>query len=171
MHNPAASRSFALNWIHLDSCKQTDIIFMDMQKAFDKVGHITLINKLQQYNIGGSLLQWFTLYLHDRQQRITTLCVTSSQKPVCSGVQQGSILAQYSSSCISTTYQILWPTRQLHVLQIIPKSGFRRMLQNETNNLLAVSYLTKKNANVLVSPDVEMAYCVLSLLISDINYS
>jgi hypothetical protein len=45
------------------------------------------------------------------------------------------------------------------------------MLQNETNNLLAVSYLTKKNANVLVSPDVEMAYCVLSLLISDINYS
>ncbi|CAB4033772.1 Hypothetical predicted protein, partial [Paramuricea clavata] len=76
----------------LDSGKQTDIIFMDMSKAFDKVSHTALINKLQQYNIGGSLLQWFTSYLRDRQQRVTTLGATSSKKPVCSGVPQGSIL-------------------------------------------------------------------------------
>ena len=76
----------------LDSGKQTDIIFMDMSKAFDKVSHTALINKLQQYNIGGSLLQWFTSYLYDRQQRVTTLGATSSKKPVCSGVPQGSIL-------------------------------------------------------------------------------
>ena len=76
----------------LDSGKQTDMIFMDMSKAFDKVSHTALINKLRKYNIGGSLLQWFTSYLHDRQQRVTTLGATSSQKPVCSGVPQGSIL-------------------------------------------------------------------------------
>ncbi|CAB4012394.1 Hypothetical predicted protein, partial [Paramuricea clavata] len=76
----------------LDSGKQTDIIFMDMSKAFDKVSHTALINKLQQNNNGGSLLQWFTSYLHDRQQRVTTLGATSSKKPVCSGVPQGSIL-------------------------------------------------------------------------------
>ncbi|CAB3996921.1 RNA-directed DNA polymerase from mobile element jockey [Paramuricea clavata] len=76
----------------LDSGKQTDIIFMDMSKAFDKVSHTALINKLQQYNIGGPLLQWFTSYLHDCQQRVTTLGATSSKKTVCSGVPQGSIL-------------------------------------------------------------------------------
>ena len=76
----------------LYSGKQTDMIFMDMSKAFDKVSHTALINKLLKYNIGGSLLQWFTSYLHDRQQRVTTLGATSSQKPVCSGVPQGSIL-------------------------------------------------------------------------------
>ena len=76
----------------LDSGKQTDMIFMDMSKAFDKVSHTALINKLRKYNICGSLLQWFTSYLHDRQQRVTTLGATSSQKPVCSGVPQGSIL-------------------------------------------------------------------------------
>ena len=76
----------------LDSGKQTDMIFMDMSKAFDKVSHTALINKLRNYNIGGSLLQWFTSYLHDCQQRVTTLGATSSQKPVCSGVPQGSIL-------------------------------------------------------------------------------
>ena len=71
----------------LDSSKQTDMIFMDMSKAFDKVSYTALINKLRKY-IGGSLLQWFTSYLHDRQQRVTTLGATSSQKPVslCSGV-------------------------------------------------------------------------------------
>ena len=60
----------------LDSGKQTDMIFMDMSKAFDKVSHTALINKLRKYNIGGSLLQWFTSYLHDRQQRVTTLIST-----------------------------------------------------------------------------------------------
>ena len=76
----------------LDSGKQTDMIFMDMSKAFDKVSHTALLNKLCKYNIGGSLLQWFTSYLHDREQRVTTLGATSSQKPACSGVPQGSIL-------------------------------------------------------------------------------
>ena len=36
----------------LDSGKQTDIIFMDMSKAFDKVSHKLLLNKLGQFNIG-----------------------------------------------------------------------------------------------------------------------
>ena len=76
----------------LDSGKQTDMIFMDMSKAFDKVSHTALINKLRQYKIGGPLLQWFASYLHGRQQRVTILGATSSKKPVCSGVPQGSIL-------------------------------------------------------------------------------
>ena len=63
----------------LDSGQQTDMIFMDMSNAFDKVSHTGLMNKLRKYNIGGSLLRWFTSYLHDRQQRVTTLCTTSSK--------------------------------------------------------------------------------------------
>ena len=65
---------------------------MDMSKAFDKVSHTALINKLRQYKIGGPLLQWFASYLHGRQQRVTILGAISSKKPVCSGVPQGSIL-------------------------------------------------------------------------------
>ena len=76
----------------LDSGKQIGIIFMDMSKAFDKVNHAALIRKLQYYNIGGSLLNWFSSYLHGRQQRVTALGATSSTKTVGSGVPQGSIL-------------------------------------------------------------------------------
>ena len=76
----------------LDSGKQTDVIFMDMSKAFDKVSHAALIAKLERYNINGSLLDWFSSYLYNRRQRVTTLGATSSEKPVSSGVPQGSIL-------------------------------------------------------------------------------
>ena len=53
---------------------------------------LLLINKLANYGIRGSLLNWFSHYLHGRQQRVTTLGATSSKKTVSSGVPQGSIL-------------------------------------------------------------------------------
>ncbi|CAB3981872.1 Hypothetical predicted protein [Paramuricea clavata] len=53
----------------LDSGKQTDVIFKDMSKAFDKVSHAALIAKLERYNISGSLLDWFSSYLYNRRQR------------------------------------------------------------------------------------------------------
>jgi hypothetical protein len=61
-------------------------------KAFDKVSHAALVNKLANYGNRGSLLNWFSHYLHCRQQCVTTLGATSSEKPVSSGVPQGSIL-------------------------------------------------------------------------------
>jgi sarcosine oxidase/L-pipecolate oxidase len=63
-----------------------------MSKAFDKVSHTALVNKLANYGIRGSLLNWFSHYLHGRQQRVITLGATSSKKPISSGVPQGSIL-------------------------------------------------------------------------------
>ena len=62
MHNQLVE---VLHYIEsiLDSGTQTDMIFIDMSKAFDKVSHTALINKLRQYKIGGPLLQWFASYL------------------------------------------------------------------------------------------------------------
>ena len=77
----------------LDAGKQTDVIYMDMSKAFDKVSHEVLINKLyNHFGISGSLLGWFCSYLSNRKQRVTALGATSSEKPVMSGVPHGSIL-------------------------------------------------------------------------------
>ncbi len=74
----------------LDAGKQTDVIYMDMSKAFDKVSHEVLINKLyNHFGISGSLLGWFCSYLCNRKQRVTALGATSSEKPVMSGVPQG----------------------------------------------------------------------------------
>ncbi len=63
-----------------------------MSKAFDRINHRKLINKLRNYGCGGSLLKWFTSYLTGRRQRVTVLGATSNTLPISSGVPQGSIL-------------------------------------------------------------------------------
>jgi hypothetical protein len=51
-----------------------------------------LLNKLEQYGISGSLLQWFRSYLSDRYQRVALDGTLSDWLPATSGVPQGSIL-------------------------------------------------------------------------------
>ena len=76
----------------LDHGKQTDVIYLDMSKAFDKVDHGLLLNKLRHFNITGSLHEWLSAYLTGRRQQVTILGSTSKQLPVTSGVPQGPIL-------------------------------------------------------------------------------
>ena len=76
----------------LDSGRQTDVIYLDMSKAFDKVDHAKLLDRLFQFGIAGSLHDWFKSYLRDRKQRVTVLGATSEQLLVTSGVPQGSLL-------------------------------------------------------------------------------
>ncbi len=76
----------------LDKRVQTDAIYLDFAKAFDRVDHRLLVKKLHQYGICGNLLKWFESYLSDRYQKVTVLGATSQPVHVLSGVPQGSIL-------------------------------------------------------------------------------
>ena len=76
----------------LDQGEQIDVVYLDMSKAFDKVNHSTMINKLKSYGFNGSLLSWFKSYFHNRRQQVTALGSTSPSRLVTSGVPQGSIL-------------------------------------------------------------------------------
>ena len=83
----------------LDGGKQVDMIYMDMSKAFDKVNHGCLLQKLHEFGFGGSVLQWFSSYLMGRYQRVTVLGETSDPLPVSSGVPQGSIFNPRIITC------------------------------------------------------------------------
>ncbi len=72
--------------------KETDIIYLDFSKAFDKVPHSSLISKLPLFGIIGDLLLWFKSYLSGRYQRVTLQGLYSECLEVYSGVPQGSIL-------------------------------------------------------------------------------
>ena len=61
---------------------QVDCVYLDMSKAFDKVRHDLLMEKLRDAGFGGNVLTRFHAYLCGRRQRVTVLGVTSRDLPV-----------------------------------------------------------------------------------------
>lgn len=76
----------------LDKQGQTDIIFLDFEKAFDRVSHQKLLLKLQSILKNDLLLSWVEAYLSHRCQSVDIEGVRSSPQPVQSGIPQGSVL-------------------------------------------------------------------------------
>ena len=84
-----------LNYIYtaLDEGKYVFGIYIDLKKAFDTVNHNILLTKLEYYGIRGLALKWFTSYLNNRSQFVSTNGVTSNIKRLGNyGVPQGSVL-------------------------------------------------------------------------------
>jgi hypothetical protein len=72
--------------------QQTDIIVMDFSKAFDKVPHKRLIQKLEFYGIRQNSLDWINSFLSNRKQRVVVDGEASQYADVLSGVPQGTVL-------------------------------------------------------------------------------
>ena len=53
----------------LDAGKEVRVVFCDISKAFDRVWHAGLIQKLEAAGVTGVLI-WFKNYLSDRRQRV-----------------------------------------------------------------------------------------------------
>ena len=76
----------------IDEGISIDCIYMDFQKAFDKVPHNRLMAKLAAYKIEKKTLNWIKHFLNDRTQQVTIQGENSDFRDVTSGVPQGSIL-------------------------------------------------------------------------------
>ena len=69
-----------------------DVFLLDFARAFDKVEHQILIEKLSGLNITGGLLLWIENFLQNRSQCVIYDGAISLPKPVRSGVIQGSVI-------------------------------------------------------------------------------
>ena len=78
--------------MNLDHGDQMDMIILNFSKAFDKVPHQRLINKLQFYGIQGSTLTWIKSWLTNRSQSVIIDGMCSKSADVTSGVPQGTVL-------------------------------------------------------------------------------
>jgi len=68
------------------------VVFLDLTKAFDKVPHQRLLEKLKKHGISGKLLSVICDWLSNRKQRVCTKGRWSSWISVWSGVLPGSVL-------------------------------------------------------------------------------
>ena len=72
--------------------KELSVLYLDFAKAFDKVSHSKLIEKLHFFEIGGNLLKLIESYLNRRKQCVKINNALSEKLETTSGDPQGSIL-------------------------------------------------------------------------------
>ena len=71
-----------------DEGSPVDIIYLNFQKAFDKVPHQRLLLTLKAHHIGDGIIDWTEQWLTDRR-RVVVDGEVSNWKSVLCGVSQG----------------------------------------------------------------------------------
>ena len=76
----------------LDAGKSVHALFLDVSKAFDRVDHSVLQEKMKSLGFDDLPLRWMTSYLHGRSICTNVERSISSCRAISSGVPQGSVL-------------------------------------------------------------------------------
>ena len=127
-------------WIDMGS--PVDIIYLDFQKAFDKVPHQRLLLKLKAHGIGDSITDWIEQWLTDRRQRVVVDGEVSNWKSVLSGVPQGSVLGPIlfliyiNDLDESITSNVLKFADDTKLFRKVNTDGDKQHLQNDLDRLV-----------------------------------
>ena len=74
-----------------NSSEATRAVALDISKAFDRVRHASLLQKLRSYEISGQIFGIIFSFLSNRRLRVVLDGKSSQEYPVNAGVSQGPI--------------------------------------------------------------------------------
>lgn len=121
---------------------QTDVVYNDFSKAFDKVNHDLLLLKLDRMGFSISLLKWLGSYLKGRKQSVKFRNSYSKNINVISGVPQGSHLGPLLFTLfINDLPSIIKHSKTLmyaddvKIVLSFKNSDQQKLLQNDINHL------------------------------------
>ena len=75
-----------------ESHDPVDVIYLDFQKAFDKVPHYRLLEKTKRLGVSQEVVDWLWDFLTGRVQRVFVNGSGSGEVAVVSGIPQGTVL-------------------------------------------------------------------------------
>ena len=139
----------------LEGGKMVDVVYTDLSKAFDRVDHGLLIDKLSAYGVGGSLILWIYSYLVGRKQIVKIKSFMSVPFEAIMGVPQGGHLAPLLFIvfindifyCFHYCLFLLYAD-DLKVFKILDNDGAREELQDDLQRLHAWCELNGMVLNV-----------------------
>ena len=126
----------------MENNEDVDVVYLDFAKAFDKVHHGVLIQKLQNAGITGKLLKWINNFLSNRKQTVSVEGCFSSESDVTSGVPQGSVLGpilflvhisdidQGTHHCKVSSF-----ADDTRIMKTIKEENDRTLMQNDLNSI------------------------------------
>ena len=137
---------------------RTITVALDMSKAFDTINIHTLIRKLLQTNIPGTIIRFIANYIKGRKAYTTYRNHTSKQRPFKTGVPQGGVL----SPTVFNIYTSDLPITQCTGFRSWPYADDITITSTHTSTSAAKKYIqpylhkvfawTKQN-NLLLNPD------------------
>ncbi|KAJ0169577.1 hypothetical protein K1T71_013710 [Dendrolimus kikuchii] len=132
---------------------QVDVIYTDFEKAFDRVDHNILIDKLNKLGVHGDLLRWLKSYLSCRSQAVVLGGYRSDFIKIPTGVPQGSHLGPllYNAyiydinDCLKNSEYLMYADDKKIFFRIKSEIDCLR-IQSDLDCLSA--YYTKNNINL-----------------------
>ena len=136
----------SLNTILNSFCchSQTQVLYLGVKKAFDRIPHNDFLLKIWHCRICGKLWLWFKSYLSSHTLCVSVRDQTSDFLQILSGVPQGSILhvgpllfliyINYLPSALLSSFPLMFVDNS-KILQSISKPSDCLLLQRNINSL------------------------------------
>lgn len=148
---------------HMDRGGQVDVVYTDFEKAFDRVDHFILLQKLFALGICGDLYRWIKSYITNRTQAVKIGGSRSNFITITSGVPQGSHLGPllYNTylidinHCFKNAKYLMFADDKKVYLNINNIDDCKR-LQADLNNLAL--YYQKNNITVNIGKCSQISF-------------